>query len=265
MKKWFGVVSVVGLALSVLVACGGAKKDENVLRVGASQIPHAEILEQTKDELAKENIKLEIQVFQDYVLPNEAVESGQLDANYFQHYPWMEIANQQKGYHLVKVTGVHIEPFGAYSSKWKSVDQLKDGATVAIPNGTSEASRALILLEKQGLIKLNADDKIVTVKSITHNPKHLQFKLLESAMLPRVLGEVDLALINTNYVLQTKLNPLKDALFIEGKDSPYVNIIAAKKGKENTVALQKLTKALHSQHVRKFIEEKYKGAIVPAF
>jgi D-methionine transport system substrate-binding protein len=208
---------------------------------------------------------LEVKVFQDYVLPNKTVEEGQLDANYFQHIPWMEASNKEQGWHLVKVTGVHLEPMGAYSSKIKNVSELKNGAVVALPNGTSEITRVLLLLDKNGLIKLDNREGSKTLQNIKVNPKNLQFKLLEAATLPRVLGEVDLAVINTNYALQAKLNPTTDALFIEDKESPYVNVLATKQGKENDPALKKLAAALNSPETKKFIEEKYKGAVVPAF
>lgn len=262
MKKWS--LLLIGLVFAlILTACGN--KDEKVLKVGATQVPHAEILEQVKPILEKQGIKLEVQVFQDYVLPNKAVQEGELDANFFQHIPWLETTNRERNYQLVKVTGVHIEPMGAYSKKYKKVEELPNGATIAIPNGTSELTRVLLLLDQQGLIKLDNRDGDKTLKNIQQNSKNFQFKLLESATLPRVLGEVDLAVINTNYALQAKLNPVQDSLFIEGKQSPYVNVLATKQGKENNPEIQALSKALNSPEVKKFIEQKYKGAVVPAF
>jgi D-methionine transport system substrate-binding protein len=262
-KVWVGLISL--LLMVFATACGKQQANVHTLTVAATQVPHAEILEHIKPQLEKEGVHLEIKVFQDYVLPNKAVEEGQVDANYFQHIPWMETTNKERGYHLVKVVGVHIEPMGAYSHKIKNIQELRDGATVAIPNGTSEINRVLLLLEKNGLIKLNNHNGVKTLNDITENPKHLQFKLLEPAILPRVLDQVDLAVINTNYALQAKLNPVKDALIIEGKDSPYVNVLAVKKGHENDPDIQKLAKALTSPETKKFIEEKYKGAVVPAF
>lgn len=261
-KIWlFALIAIISV---FAVACGG-EKDESVLDIGATQVPHAEILEHIKPQLEKEGVKLNVKVFQDYVLPNKAVEEGQLDANFFQHIPWLETTNKEQGYHLIKVAGVHIEPMGAYSKKLKAAAEIPNGATIALPNGPSEIKRVLLLLEAQGLIKLDNPDGEKTLQSIKENPKNLQFKLLEAAMLPRALGEVDVAVINTNYALQAKLNPTKDALFIEDKNSPYVNILAAKQGNENKEAIQKLVKALNSPEVKKFIEEKYKGAVVPAF
>ncbi|SDZ21175.1 MetQ/NlpA family ABC transporter substrate-binding protein [Thermoactinomyces sp. DSM 45892] len=261
-KSW--LVALIAIVSLLAVACGG-KKEESTLTVGASQVPHAEILEHIKPQLEREGVKLNVKVFQDYVLPNKAVEEGQLDANYFQHVPWLETTNKEKGYHIVKVVGVHIEPMGAYSKKWKEGSQIPNGATVTLPNDPSNLKRALQLLETKGLIKLDSPDGEKTLQSIKENPKKLQFKQLEAAMLPRTIGEVDLAVINTNYALQAKLNPIKDALFIEDKNSPYVNILATKQGNENKEVLKKLAKVLNSPEVKKFIDEKYKGAVVAAF
>ncbi|MBA4495376.1 MetQ/NlpA family ABC transporter substrate-binding protein [Paenactinomyces guangxiensis] len=264
MKK----IAVLVMAFAVALlgsACGANNGDAATLTVGASAVPHAEILEHLKPQLEKQGVNLEIKVFQDYVVPNKAVEEGEIDANYFQHIPWMEATNKERGYHISKVIGVHIEPMGAYSKKIKDVSQLKNGATIALPNATSELTRVLLLLDSQKLIQLDNREGDKTLKSIKANPKNLKFQLLEPAMLPRVLDQVDLAVINTNYALQAKLNPLTDALFIEGKDSPYVNVLATKKGNEKNEALQKLAKALTSPETKKFIEEKYKGAVVPAF
>jgi D-methionine transport system substrate-binding protein len=261
------VASAVALFASACGGANGAKEqgDASKITVAASQVPHAEILEHVKPELKKQGVDLEVKVFQDYVLPNKVVEEGQIDANFFQHIPWMETTNKEKNYHLVKVTGVHIEPMGAYSNKIKDIKQLPNGATVAIPNATSEITRVLLLLDSQKLIQLDNREGDKTLKNIKSNPKNLQFKLLEAATLPRVLDQVDVAVINTNYALQAKLNPTKDALFIEGKDSPYVNVLATKQGKEKDEAIQKLAKVLNSPEVKKFIEDKYQGAVVPAF
>lgn len=263
MKKWL-VAGLLALVAVVGVGCGN-KEEAEVLTVGASPVPHEEILKFVQPELEKQGVELKIQAFQDYVLPNKSVEEGQIDANYFQHIPWMESTNKEKGYHLVKVVGVHIEPMGAYSNKIKDISELKNGATVALPNGSSEITRVLLLLEKNNLIKLDNHNGEKTLNNIKENPKNLQFKLLEAATLPRMLDQVDFAVINTNYALQAKLNPLKDALFIEDKDSPYVNVLAVKKGKENDPRIQKLAKALTSPKVKDFINKKYNGAVVPAF
>lgn len=245
-------------------ASGTAK--EVTLKVGATAVPHAEILNSVKARLKEQGVNLEIKEFTDYVQPNVQVSEKQLDANFFQHTPYLEQFNKDKGTNLVKVAGVHIEPFGAYSQKIKAITELKDGATVAIPNDPSNGGRALALMEKNSLIKLKDGVGVNgTVKDVVENKKNLKIKELEAAMLPRVLGEVDLALINTNYALEAKLSPVKDALFIEDKNSPYVNILAARPDNKDSDAMQKLVKALNSEETRKFIQDKYQGAVVPAF
>ncbi|MCZ8514157.1 MetQ/NlpA family ABC transporter substrate-binding protein [Paenibacillus filicis] len=247
-------------------AAGGSQPKEVTLKVGATAVPHAEILNSVKAKLKEQGVNLEVKEFTDYVQPNVQVAEKQLDANFFQHTPYLEQQNKDKNFNLVKVTGVHIEPFGAYSQKIKKVDELKDGATVAIPNDPSNGGRALALLAKNNLIKLKDGVGVNgTVKDIVENKKNLKIKELEAAMLPRVLGEVDLALINTNYALEAKLSPTKDALFIEDKNSPYVNILVARPDNKDSEAMQKLAKALNSDDVKKFIEDKYKGAVLPAF
>ncbi|OWP52931.1 MetQ/NlpA family ABC transporter substrate-binding protein [Pseudomonas nitroreducens] len=236
------------------------------LVVAATPIPHAEILELIKPTLAKEGVDLQIKVFTDYVQPNVQVAEKRLDANYFQTKPYLDNFNSGKGTHLVTVTGVHVEPFGGYSKKYKSIDQLPDGATVAIPNEGSNSGRALLLLQKAGVIKLkDPSNALATPKDIAENPKHLKFKELESALLPRVLDQVDLDLINTNYALEAKLNPVKDALILEDRNSPYVNYLVARPDNKDSDALKKLSAALTSPEVKAFIEKKYNGAVVPAF
>lgn len=244
----------------------GASNKEVTLKVGATAVPHAEILNFVKPMLKEQGVNLEVTEFTDYVQPNVQVNEKQLDANFFQHTPYLDDFNKKNNMSLVKVTGVHIEPFGAYSKKIKSISELKDGATVAIPNDATNGGRALALLEKNGLIKLKDGVGISgMVHDIVENKKNLKFKELEAAMLPRTLDEVDLALINTNYALQANLVPNKDALFIEDKNSPYVNILVARADNKDSEAMQKLVKALNSPETKKFIEDKYKGAIVPAF
>ncbi|WP_273824916.1 MetQ/NlpA family ABC transporter substrate-binding protein [Pseudomonas asplenii] len=236
------------------------------LSVAASPVPHAEILEFVKPVLAKEGVDLKVKVFTDYVQPNVQVAEKRLDANFFQHQPYLDEFNKSKGTHLVSIAGVHVEPLGAYSSKYKKLEDLPGGATVVIPNDATNGGRALLVLEKAGLIKLKDSHNILsTPKDIAENPKDLKFRELEAATIPRVLTQVDLALINTNYALEAKLDPSKDALFIEGKDSPYVNILVARPDDKDSDALKKLIAALHSPEVKAFILEKYKGSIVPAF
>ena len=252
-------------ALAAALTAGLAQAGEKLV-VAATPVPHAEILELIKPALAKEGVDLDIKVFTDYVQPNVQVDQKRLDANYFQTLPYLESFNEGKGTHLETVIGVHVEPFGGYSKKVKSLAELKDGATIAIPNEGSNSGRALILLQKAGLIELkDPTNAVSTPKDIAKNPHNFKFKELESAMLPRVLDQVDLDMINTNYALEAGLNPAKDALVIEGADSPYVNYLVARPDNKNSEAIQKLAKALTSPEVKAFIEKKYNGAVLPAF
>ncbi len=256
-------------ALLLLAGCSSStpgNADSQKLIIAATAIPHAEILKQVKPMLAKEGVDLEIKVFADYVQPNTQVDEKTIDVNYFQTKPYLDAFNRQHGTHLTIITGVHIEPFGAYSRKYKSIEQLPDGANVTIPNDPSNNSRALLLLAKHGLITLkDPSNELSTLKDITANPKQLKFRELEAAMLPRTLDEVDLALINTNYALAAGLNPTKDALLIEGKDSPYVNYLVGRPDNKDDPRVQKLVKALTSPEAKAFIEQKYQGAVLPAF
>ena len=252
-------------ALAAALTAGLAQAGEKLV-VAATPVPHAEILELIKPTLAKEGVDLEIKVFTDYVQPNVQVAEKHLDANYFQTLPYLESFNKGKGTNLVTVIGVHVEPFGGYSKKVKSLSELKDGATIAIPNEGSNSGRALILLQKAGLIELkDPTNAVSTPKDIAKNPHNFKFKELESALLPRVLDQVDLDMINTNYALEAGLNPATDALIIEGADSPYVNFLVARPDNKDSPAIQKLAKALTSPEVKAFIAEKYKGAVLPAF
>ena len=256
MKKLFAAVA----AVAAFSAHAGD------LSVAATPVPHAEILEFVKPALAKEGVNLKVKVFTDYIQPNVQVAEKRLDANFFQHQPYLDEFNKAKGTHLINVAAVHLEPLGAYSSKYKKLDEIKDGSTVVIPNDATNGGRALLLLDKAGLITLKDKSNILsTPKDITANPKNLKFRELEAATIPRVLTQVDLALINTNYALEAKLNPETDALVIEGSDSPYVNILVARPDDKDSADMQKLVAALHSPEVKAFILEKYKGAIVPAF
>ena len=252
-------------ALAAALTAGLAQAGEKLV-VAATPVPHAEILELIKPALAKEGVDLDIKVFTDYVQPNVQVDQKRLDANYFQTLPYLQSFNEGKGTHLVTVIGVHVEPFGGYSKKVKSLAELKDGATIAIPNEGSNSGRALILLQKAGLIELkDPTNAVATPKDIAKNPHNFKFKELESAMLPRVLDQVDLDMINTNYALEAGLNPAKDALLIAGSDSPYVNYLVARPDNKNSEAIQKLAQALTSPEVKAFIEKKYNGAVLPAF
>ncbi len=258
MKKLLPVLLAFVLGLSAHAA--------DKLTVAATAVPHAEILEFVKPLLAGEGVELNIKVFNDYVQPNIQVAEKRLDANFFQHQPYLDEFNKSKGTRLVTVIGEHIEPFGAYSRKVESLDDLPQGASVVIPNDATNGGRALLLLDKAGVIKLkNVGNILATPKDIVGNPKGIKIRELEAATLPRVLDQVDLALINTNYALEAKLNPARDALVIEGSDSPYVNILVAREDNKDSPAMQKLVKIMHSDEVRKFILEKYRGAVVPAF
>ncbi|WP_193087851.1 MetQ/NlpA family ABC transporter substrate-binding protein [Advenella sp. FME57] len=260
LKHILGGLLVAGSLISLSAAAN------ETLSVAATPVPHAELLEHIKPALAKQGVDLTVKVFTDYVQPNQQVADKQLDANFFQHKPYLDTFNKEKGTKLVSVGLVHVEPFGAYSKKIKNVSEIKDGAIVAIPNDPSNGARSLLLLQKQGLIKLkDPANLLATARDVTENPKNLEFKELEAATLPRVLDDVDLALINTNYALEAGLNPTKDALFIEGADSPYANLVATTEDKAKSPAIEKLIKALQTDDVKKFIEDKYKGAIVPAF
>jgi D-methionine transport system substrate-binding protein len=276
MKKL--LLGAMSLLLSAsLIGCGAdTPKNEGqqaagdgktvTLKVGASPEPHEKILKHIAPQLEKEGVKLEVIPFNDYVQPNLQLADGQLDANYFQHIPYLEEFTKKRGLDLTHIASVHIEPMGAYSKKYKKIEELPEGAVIAIPNAVSEVGRVLALLDKNGLIKLKEGVGISgTLKDIVENKKNFQFKELEAAMLPRVLPDVDLAVINTNYALEAKLVPTKDALLIEDKESPYVNVLAVRTKDKDNEALQKLAKALNSPEVKKFIEENYEGALVPAF
>ncbi|KRW59089.1 MetQ/NlpA family ABC transporter substrate-binding protein [Pseudomonas sp. TTU2014-080ASC] len=252
--------------IAAFAALAAFSANAESLTVAATAVPHAELLEFVKPTLAKEGVELEIKVFTDYVQPNVQVAEKRLDANFFQHQPYLDEFNKSRKTDLVSVAGIHVEPFGAYSSKIKTLDELPEGANVVIPNDATNGGRALLLLQKAGVIKLKPEAGILaTPKDIVENPKNIKVRELEAATLPRVLTQVDLALINTNYALEAKLNPSKDALAIEGSESPYVNILVTRSDNKDSEAVQKLTKALQSEDVKAFINDKYKGAVVPAF
>ncbi|MGW3512191.1 MetQ/NlpA family ABC transporter substrate-binding protein [Streptomyces sp. NPDC000994] len=273
--KITAAVLAAGALTLGLTACGSesgsGKADANApLTVAATPTPQGEILAYVKDNLAKKaGLKLEVKEFTDYVTPNTAVQQGQVDANYFQHKPYLDDFNKKNGTDIVPVPGgtVHLEPLGVYSKSVKKLGDLKKGATVALPNDTTNEARALKLLEANGVIKLKAGAGYdATPKDVTSNPRNLQFKELEAAQLPRSLGDVDAAVINGNYALEAKLSPAKDAIAAEAaKGNPYANFLAVKKGNENDPRVKKLAQLLTSPEVKKFIEDKYDGAVVPAF
>ena len=292
MKKLLALTLALVLCLG-LAACGGGTSTDTdtnadtssdadtngdatangetiTLTVGATPNPHAEILAQVKDDLAAEGIDLVVKEYSDYVVPNTAVEEGDLDANYFQHTPYMEEFNEKNGTHLVSVGKVHYEPMGIYPGLTKTLEELKDGATIAVPNDTTNEARALQLLAAQGLIELKEDAGLnATPNDITSNPKNLQFKELEAAMLPQTASEVDLSVINSNFAMEGGMNPATDALASEDADSEaaqtFANIVAVKEGHENDPAIQALVKALQSDKVKEYIEKTYSGAVVAVF
>lgn len=263
MKK---LIAILALTVAGLSACGGGDPASQKLTVAATAVPHAEILEVVKPLLAKQGVELDVRVFNDYVQPNDQVAQKLLDVSYFETEPYLDAYNRSRGTKLTTIVGVHIEPFGAYSRKFKSLDALPQGADVVIPNDPSNNSRALILLHKSGVIQLrDPSDALATLRDITANPKQLKFRELDAAMLPRILDQVDLALINTNYALDAGLDPTKDALAIEGRDSPYVNFLVGRPDNLADPRVKKLAAALTGPEVKAFIEKKYRGAVLPAF
>ena len=269
MKKVLSILLVLVLSLCLLTACSGSASDDKTITVGASVTPHAEVLKAVEADLAAEGYTLKVVEYNDYVLPNTATESGELDANYFQHQPYLTDFNANNGTHLVSVASVHYEPFGMYAGKVGSIDALVEGSTVAIPNDGTNEARALYLLEAQGLITLKEDVGFTaTVLDIAENPLNLKIEELEAAQLVRALEDVDVAVINGNYAIQGGLK-VADALAVEDASSDsaqtYANILVVKEGNENVEKIQVLAKALQSETVRAFMEETYAGAVVPIF
>lgn len=301
MKKLISATLAASLALS-LAACGSSASTDSVaasseaastestaassaaaestaetgelagttLKVAASPTPHAEILNVAKEILAEQGIDLEIVEFSDYVQPNLVTESGEVDANYFQHTPYLDSFNEENGTHLVSVGAVHYEPFGIYPGKSDDLANIADGATIAVPNDTTNEARALLLLQQEGLIKLADGAGITaTAKDIVENPKNLQIKELEAANIPNALKDVDIACINGNYAQAAGLSVEKDALAVEATDSlaaeTYANVLVVKDGNQDSEKIQALAKALKSDAVRDYINKTYEGAVVPVF
>lgn len=276
MKKKLYLLLALVLAVASLTACGSSdkkddsKKAENkgTIKVAASATPHAEILEEAKKILKDKGWDLQVQVFDDYVQPNNVVESGDFDANYFQHIPYLEQFNKEKGTHLVNAGGIHYEPFGIYPGTKKKLDELAEGDTIAVPNDTTNEARALLLLEANGIIKLKDGAGLTaTVKDIAENPKNVKIQELEAAQVPRVKDEVAFVVLNGNYALQAGFSVSKDSIAYEKSDSEaaktYVNVIAVKKGNENKPGIKALVEVLKSDEIKKFINDKYDGAVVP--
>lgn len=266
MKKIISTLIVLLVAAS-LFAGGGKEKNASVLTVGATPEPHAEMLKLVVDNLADQGITLKIMEFTDYVTPNEALESGQIDANFFQHLPYMDSFNQERGYHLVNAGGIHIEPMALYSKKVSSLAGIAAGSTIAIPNDPTNEGRALLLLQSAGLIKLDPAAGITaTPVNIVENSLNLKFTELEAATMPRILADVDAAVINGNYAIPAGLIANVDGLFVEGADSPYVNIIAVKDGNQTDARIVALVQALQSQEIVEFIKARYpNGEVVKVF
>jgi D-methionine transport system substrate-binding protein len=281
MKKLWSLTLLLVLSV-VLAACGGTsneaedntgtsnttEEESTKLVVGASNVPHAEILEEAKPLLEEKGIELEIETFQDYVLPNKALAEGDLDANYFQHIPYLEGQIAENDYDFVNAGGIHIEPIGIYSKKYKSLDELPEGAEIIMSSSVADHGRALSLLEANGLLTLKEgiDKTAATVEDIADNPKKLTFKTdIEAALLTQVYNndEGDAVLINSNYAIDAGINPLEDSIAIEDSKSPYVNVIAVRSEDENNEAIKTLVEVLHSKEIQDFITNEYGGAVVP--
>ncbi len=269
MKKVLSVILALALLSCALCFAGCGEKNENVIKVGASPAPHAEILEVCKEILAEQGITLEIVEFTDYVQPNTATESGEIMANYFQHVKYLGDFNKENGTHLVSAASIHYEPFGLYAGKTDAIADLKDGAKIAVPNDATNEARALLLLEAEGIIKLKEGAGLTATKlDIVENPKNIDIVEMEAAQLPRTLTSVDMAVINGNYAIDAGLK-VADAVAVEAATSEageiYANVIAVKEGNENNEMVKALIEALKSEKVKNFIETEYKGAVVPLF
>lgn len=278
-KKLFAAVLVGALSVSALTACGssddsksteGTSSDAGLktITVAASATPHAEILEYAKTALKEKGYDLQVTIFDDYVKPNEVVESGEFDANYFQHVPYLESFNEEKGTHLVVAGKIHYEPFGIYPGTKKSLDDIADGDSIAVPNDTTNEARALLLLQDNGIIKLKDGAGInATVNDIAENPHNVKIVELEAAQVARVVDETAFVVLNGNYALAAGFSVGKDALAYEQNDSEaaktYVNVIAVKEGNENSDAIKALVDVLKSDDVKNYIKDTYDGAVLP--
>ena len=265
MKKILAIALVALLTIVSVFAQATSETQSSTTKivVGATPEPHAALLSLVVDDLAAQGITLEVKEFTDYVTPNDAVEYGEIDANYFQHIPYLESFNTEHGYHLVNAGGIHVEPIALYSSKYSSLSDIPNGAVVAIPNDPTNEGRALLLLQSAGLIKLKDNAGLEAIPlDIVENPKNLKFSEIEAATLPRILSDVDAAVINGNYAIPAGLMATRDGLFVEGADSPYVNVIAVKAGNENNPAVKALVEALKSDKVKAYVADHYKNGEV---
>ena len=269
MKMLLAVVLTGAFVVSALAGCGkSTSADDKVIKVAASATPHAEILEQAKPLLEAKGYDLQVTVFDDYVQPNEVVESGDFDANYFQHIPYLESFNEEKGTHLVNAGGIHYEPFGIYPGTKASLDELADGDSIAVPNDTTNEARALLLLQDNGIITLKEGAGLTATKNDSvENPYNVDIVELEAAQVPRVKDEVAFMVLNGNYALEAGFSVAKDAIAYEKADSEaaktYVNVIAVKEGNENNEAIKALVDVLKSDDVKNYIKETYDGAVLP--
>ena len=275
MKKKILALALAGvLVVGALTGCGSSKSessekktDDKKITVAASATPHAEILEEAKTLLKDKGYELEVKVFDDYVQPNNVVESGEFDANYFQHVPYLEQFNEEKGTHLVVAGKIHYEPFGIYPGTKKDLKDIAKGDKIAVPNDTTNEARALLLLQDNGIIKLKDGAGIkATVNDIEENPNNIEIVELEAAQVPRVVNELAYVVLNGNYALEANYTVKKDALAYEKSDSEaaktYVNVIAVKEGNENSKKIKALVDVLKSDSIKKFINEKYDGAVI---
>ena len=267
MKKLVSFGLSLALAASTLSMTAFAEEDKTI-KVAASATPHAEILEQAKPLLEEQGWDLEVTVFDDYVQPNLVVESGDFDANYFQHIPYLDNFNEEQGTHLVNAGGIHYEPFGIYPGTKASLDELEDGDVIAVPNDTTNEARALLLLEANGVIKLKEDAGLTaTVKDIEENPKNVEIQELEAAQVPRVKDEVAFVVLNGNYALEAGFSVAKDAIAYETSDSEaaktYVNVIAVEEGNEDSDKITALVDVLKSDEIKQYINDTYDGAVIP--
>lgn len=273
LKKALALALTGAVLVGAFAGCGakkdsGDKKETKKIVIGASPSPHADILKVAKKELKKEGYELEIKEYSDYVQPNTALESGDLDANYFQHKPYLDDFNKQKKTHLVSTGTIHYEPFGIFPGKTKTLKALKNGATVAVPNDTTNEARALLLLQDNGIITLKDGAGLeATVNDIAENPKNIKIQELEAAQVARVTGEVAYVVLNGNYALEAGYSVGKDALAYEKSDSEaaktYVNVIAVKEGNENNPAIKALVDTLKSDTIKQYINDTYDGAVIP--
>lgn len=268
MKKFLAVLLTGAFILGALTGCGGKKADDKVIKVAASATPHAELLEQAKPILAEQGYDLQVTVFDDYVQPNEVVESGDFDANYFQHIPYLNSFNDEKKTHLVNAGGIHYEPFGIYPGSKSDLGAVADGDNIVVPNDTTNEARALLLLQDNGLITLKEGVGLTaTVNDIVDNPYNLVIKELEAAQIPRVISEFAYAVMNGNYALEAGYSVARDALAYESSDSEaaktYVNVIAVKEGNENAEKIKALVEVLKSDTIKDYINNTYDGAVIP--